>query len=137
MQENGNTATLDEAPQACVAPAGQKRGCRSFVPAVDIVENSNEILVQADVPGAAPGDLDISFENGLLTVHARVEKRQASDQVKYLTREYGVGDFHRQFKVADGIDASKIEAEVRNGVLTLRLPKAEEVKPRKIDVKAA
>jgi HSP20 family protein len=135
MTENGTCATLEKAPESTVTKcAANNCGC-SFVPAVDIVELADEIVVHADVPGATPEGIDINYENGLLSLHARVETRQAPEKGRHLLREYGVGDYHRQFRIGEGVDTSKIEAKVANGVLTLHLPKSEEVKPRKISVK--
>jgi len=119
------------------APQAERiRGGRTYVPNVDIIEEQDRMLLIADVPGAAPEDIDISYERGLLTIHARVKPRQDPKKTNYLLREYGVGDFHRSFEIGEGIDASKIEAEMRCGVLTVHLPKAAELLPRKITVRA-
>jgi len=106
------------------------------VPAVDIIEKDDELLLMADVPGARADGIDIQYERGELTITARVQPRQPAGTT-YLLREYGVGDFVRTFRVSEAIDASKIEAEVADGVLTLHLPKAEALKTRKIAVKTA
>ena len=81
--------------------------------------------------------MDINYEQGLLTLHARVEPRQSEENTSFLSREYGVGDYYRSFQIGEGIDAQKIEAELRDGVLTVHLPKTEAVKPRRIQVKAS
>jgi HSP20 family protein len=109
-------------------------GGRGYAPTVDIIEEEDELLLLADVPGATAEDIDIDFERGLLTLHARVKPRQPQD-TNYLLREYGVGDFYRSFRIGEGIDAGKINAEIANGVLKLHLPKAEAIKPRKVQVK--
>jgi HSP20 family protein len=111
------------------------RGGLAFVPSVDIVEERDKLLLLADMPGVRPGDLDITYERGTLTVHGRVAPRQDLEQTNYLLREYGVGDFCRSFHIGEGIDASKIEAELHDGVLTLHLPKSQELLPRKIALK--
>ncbi len=110
------------------------RSGRFFRPNVDILERADELLVQADVPGAKGGGIDIDFDGGTLTIHAKVEPRQPAE-TEYLVREYGVGDFYRTFEISEAVDASKISADYADGVLTLHLPKAEAVKPRKIAVK--
>jgi HSP20 family protein len=104
-----------------------------YRPNVDILELPNELLVHADVPGLRGEDIDINFEDGTLTLHGRVKSRQPSG-TEFLSREYGVGDFYRTFRVSEEIDPAKITAECRDGVLTLHLPKSEAAKPRKIQV---
>ncbi len=111
------------------------RGDRFYRPHCDILEREDELLVLADVPGAKGSEIDVKFEDGQLTIHAPVEARRSEEQ-EYVRQEYGVGDFHRTFEVSESIDASKIAASYADGVLTLRLPKAEAVKPRRITVKA-
>ena len=104
-----------------------------FRPNVDILEKQDELVVLADVPGAKADAIDIEFENGTLTIHARVEPRQ-DENVQWLLREYETGDFLRTFRVSEDIDASKIHAEYADGVLTLHLPKSDASRPRKIPV---
>jgi len=104
-----------------------------YRPSVDIVERADELTVLADMPGAAADGIDIRFEDGMLSIHGKVPQRHAD--VDFLAREYGVGDFYREFRVNETIDASKITADLNDGVLTLHLPKVEAVKPRKITVR--
>jgi HSP20 family molecular chaperone IbpA len=99
---------------------------------VDIVELAEELVVHADVPGARAEDIDVNFEDGALTIYAKVPARSPSGPV--LLREYGIGDYRRTFRVSEQIDASRISAQYRHGVLTLHLPKAERARPRKIKV---
>lgn len=122
-------------PQNVVATPEPTRSGRTYVPAVDIVEKADEFLLYADVPGATAERIDVNYEKGVLTIRAGVDPAQRNHQ-GYLLREYGLGDFERSFRVGEGIDASRIEAEVRHGVLTLHLPKADSVKPRRIAVKS-
>lgn len=103
-----------------------------YSPNVDILENSEELTLLADVPGVAPDSIDIQYEQGELTIRGRVVPR--SDGRTYLLNEYGVGDFYRVFQLGEGVDNAKISAEVSNGVLTIHLPKVERAKPRKIAV---
>jgi HSP20 family protein len=110
------------------------RSGRFYRPNVDILERTDELLVLADVPGAKGDKIDVKFEDGTLSLHAQVNQRQDQDAC-YLRQEYGVGDFCRSFQVSEAIDAEKITADYSDGVLTLHLPKAEAVKPRKIGVK--
>ena len=104
-----------------------------FTPRVDILEKEEEIVLLADMPGVRSENADIRFEDGELTLHCRCLPRQPG--VQYLAAEYGVGDFYRVFTISDAIDSSKISAELKNGVMTVHLPKSETVKPKKIPVK--
>jgi HSP20 family protein len=113
--------------------AEHTRNGRFYRPNVDILERPDELLVLADVPGAKGDQIDIDFEKGTLTLHATVPERQNEGQ-RYLVHEYGVGNYYRTFNVSEAIDASRITAEYAEGVLTLHLPKAASIKPRKISV---
>ena len=128
------TNNIPESAAEEVTPAEHTRSGRYYRPNVDILEQADELIVLADMPGASGDAIDIHFEDGNLTIHAKVEPRQ-DEKTEYLVREYGVGDFYRTFRISEAIDASKITAQYADGVLTLHLPKAEEAKPRKIDVK--
>jgi HSP20 family protein len=112
-----------------------RNGC-CYRPNVDIQEEQDGLLVLADVPGANSDTIDVKFEDGTLEIHAAVSPR-GGDGRTYLLQEYAVGDYYRSFQVSETIDASKISAQYADGVLTLRLPKTEAVKPRKIAVNVA
>jgi HSP20 family protein len=112
------------------------RDRRTYTPNVDIIETSDEFLVMADMPGVSADAIDIQYEQGVLTMHGRVEPRQHEDSTSYLLREYGVGDYYRSFRLGEGIDPDKIEARLKDGVMELHLPKSEATKPRKIAVQA-
>jgi len=107
-----------------------------YAPLVDITENGDAFLFQADLPDARPADVDVSFEGGILTIAARVHPRQPAGQ-PYLWREYGVGHFYRQFTLNTPVDADGIRAELKAGVLELYVPKSETAKPRKIAINGA
>src|SRR5688572_10660155 len=107
---------------------------RYVTPPVDIYEIEEGLVVKADLPGVAKENMDIRVENNLLTIHAKAAHVAPGDPVY---REYGLVNFFRQFELNERVDQSKISAELKHGVLTLNLPKAEEAKPRKIEVKAA
>ena len=104
-----------------------------FTPHVDIFETEDAITLQADVPGATQDGLDIDLREGVLTLTADVDVPE--DKGKLVFREYQVGGFTRRFQVGKDIDQEKISAALDCGVLTLTLPKAESLKPRKIPVK--
>jgi len=107
-----------------------------FTPLVDVIETGDEFLFQADLPGVAAGDLDISFENGTLTLAGKVHPRQPAGQ-SYIWREYGVGHFYRQFSLNTPVNADAIKAELKDGVLALHVPKAESAKTRRVEIKTA
>lgn len=129
-------ATIEKRPTNHRGPERVRPG-RTYIPTVDIIEKPEEFLLLADMPGVRSQDVDVRYEKGLLTIQAHVEPRRDDESTRYLFREYGIGDFHRSFELGDGIDASRIEAEMRRGVLHLHLPKAESVKPRKITVRSS
>jgi HSP20 family protein len=110
------------------------RGGIYYTPRVDIYEAADEVVLQCDMPGITPQDIDVRFEKGELSLYGKVQPRQAP--AEYLDEEYGVGDFYRSFAIALEIDADKISAEYRDGVLTIHLPKQERVKPKRIAVRS-
>jgi HSP20 family molecular chaperone IbpA len=103
-------------------------------PPVDIYETAEGLLVKADLPGVAREALDVRVENNTLTIRGKAAHAAPGEPIY---REYGLVNFFRQFELNDRVDQQKISAELKNGVLTLNLPKAEEAKPRKIEVKLA
>ena len=109
---------------------------RAYSPPVDILERKDEILVLVDMPGVKGGDVDIRFENGELSIHGTVNDRQC-EGTRQLVHEYGTGYYYRTFEISEAIDAERISAEYKDGVLSLLLPKVEAVKPRKIAVKTS
>ena len=125
-----------EKRETATAEVERTHAGRSYIPTVDIIDTKEELLLLADLPGANADAVDIDYERGRLAIEARVEPRRPEDGTNYLLREYGVGDFCRSFEVGEGIDAGKIHAEIVDGVLTLHLPKAAELLPRKIAVRS-
>lgn len=105
-----------------------------YAPRVDILETADDLLLLADLPGVESPDLEIRYEDKTLVIHGKAQTRQ--EGVDFLAREYGVGDFERTFAIGEAVDAGKISAELKNGVLTVHLPKTEAVKPRRIQVAA-
>lgn len=118
-----------------VATAETTRPGHTYVPRFDIVEYEDELVLDGDMPGVTSESLDVRFENEHLIVHGQVEPRHGDRQSLY--SEYGIGDFYREFHIREEIDPSKISAELKDGVLSIHLPKAEKVKPRRIEVKSA
>lgn len=106
-----------------------------YVPPVDIYESEKELVLVADMPGVAPEDVEIDLHDDQLTIRGTITTEGENERV--LLREYGVGDYQRQFSLGQTIDQSKIEASMKDGVLKLTLPKAQQALPRKIEVKVA
>ena len=131
--DNENKVVHTTAEQPALAER-TRCGC-CYRPNVDILERDDELLVVADVPGAKGDAIDVRFEDGTLEIQAAVTPRQSDDHA-CLLREYEVGDYYRSFQVSETIDAGKISAQYSDGVLTLHLPTAEALKPRKIAVAA-
>jgi len=116
------------------APTTEQKGpAVSFEPAVDMVETADEYLLLVDMPGAAAEHVDVSFEDGVLTIHACVPERQCRTD-RFICCEYGVGDYHREFRLGTDIDSGRIAATVTSGVLTLTLPKLATAKRRRIEI---
>jgi len=103
-----------------------------YSPAVDILRTDDALTLVADLPGVKKADLEIGIEDGVLAIAAPVADVEARHKPLY--REYGVGGYLRRFSLSDKIDQARISAELENGVLTVTLPKAERLKPRKIEV---
>lgn len=106
---------------------------RVYAPRVDVVETDNELILYADLPGAKAEDVSLTCRAGELILHARCGPRGYGREP--LHTEYGVGDFYRAFTVTEEVDCGGIEASLKDGVLAVRLPKAEAVRPKRIAVK--
>jgi len=111
------------------------RDRRVYSPKVDIIERADDIVLSADMPGANEGSVDVTLDKGILTIQGMVDA-QYFENYRLTYAEYGVGDYRRSFTIPDTIDRDTISAVVKNGVLTLTLPKAEPEKPKKIHIKA-
>jgi HSP20 family protein len=134
--KTGAAETLDQAPQQQEQGAETARGATVYRPIADIVERKGGVVVQIEMPGVPSGDVEISVERRVLTVRGRGQLT-APQGYRLVYAEYGEGDYERSFTLSQDIDEGRIAAEMKNGVLTLTLPRAEAAKPRKIEVKAA
>jgi HSP20 family protein len=103
-------------------------------PTVDIYENKDQIVIEAELPGMNREDFDLSFENNVITLRGerRFEKKDESDNYHRVERSYG--SFTRSFTLPPTVSGEGISAEYRNGVLRVTLPKREEVKARRIEI---
>jgi HSP20 family molecular chaperone IbpA len=105
-----------------------------FIPVVDIYETNEEIILMAEMPGVDEKSIDVTLDNDVLTIRGKAMPA-VPEGYELVYSEYEVGDFERSFSINEAIDADKIDAQYHNGVLTVRLPKAEPVKAKKIEVK--
>jgi len=105
----------------------------TFRPDVDIVERPEEFLVTADLPGVGEDDVRVQLDNGVLSIDAQPSVR-ADEAWRPLYAEYRSGGYHREFTMGEAIDAARISARMREGVLEIRLPKAARHQPRRITV---
>lgn len=112
---------------------GAPASWQHFSPAADVRETADAYLLEIDIPGLSEKDIEVVLENDELTLRG---ERKASDGASYSRRERAEGRFERSFRLADDVDTKRIEASAKNGVLTVKLPKAEQAKPRTIAVKA-
>jgi len=117
-------------------PAEQTTPGAVFSPAVDIFETEKDIQLLADLPGVKSNDLKIDLRDNVLTLSGEVAPFEGSDENDIFI-EYEVGKYYRQFTLSEEIDQEKIEAELKDGVLRLTLPKAEKAVPKKIAIKVA
>lgn len=104
-------------------------------PAVDIKEEENRFLIQADVPGVDPKDIEITMENGVLTIRGERAGETKKEGEGYTRVERIRGSFYRRFSLPDTADADRIEAQGKNGVLEVVIPKKEKAKPKRIAIK--
>ncbi len=111
----------------------------TWAPEVDIHETPDALVLEADLAGIDEKDLDIRVENNLLTIRGERKFEKKVDEASYLRVERSYGSFTRSFSLPHTINTDHIQAEYRHGVLTVRLPKREEAKPKqvKIDVKSS
>ena len=106
-----------------------------FVPAVDVFEDQDQVVLTAEVPGMAREDLDVSVDNGVLTIRGEKKEGSKAEQAGYHRIESRYGRFERRVRLPDYVDAEKIQATYKDGVLKLEMPKAEAAKARSIQIK--
>lgn len=116
-----------ETKQEATVPA------RTYVPTTDIYEAEQALTVVLEMPGVDKGNVEISVDSGVLTLEGRVDFSKYEGMQPVYT-EYNVGHYRRSFSLSNKIDQSRIAADMKDGVLTVTLPKAEEAKPRKISI---
>ena len=118
------------------SPAEPTRQGLVFTPAMDIFESDKEIMLLADMPGVKAKDLNIDLREDVLTLDGDVDAPEGENEMEVM-KEYRTGKYYRQFTLSQVIEQSRIEAELVDGVLRLRLPKVEAATPRKITIKTS
>jgi HSP20 family protein len=121
------------------APAGRGNdGERAIMPAIDVSETDHSYIVRAELPGIKKDDLDVSINDGVLTINAETRfEREEKEKGRMIRQERRYGKYVRSMRLGGDVDESKVSADYTDGILTLTLPKSEEVKPKKIDVKVS
>lgn len=115
--------------------ANEQRAVAPLVPPVDIIEDGDGITVRADLPGVSRENLSIGVDGDTLTVEATVSLGESA-HVQPVYAEVRTAQYKRSFVLSRDLDTEKINASIRNGVLTLQVPKREQAKPRRIEIKA-
>ena len=110
------------------------RGDQDFVPRFDVKETKDAYVIQADLPGVQDQELEVSLSGNLLTVSGRREEQHSDEGDSYYAMERSYGDFVRSFTMPDGVDADGVSADLKQGVLTVRLPKKPDAQPKRISI---
>ena len=132
LQERMNRLFSDTLSRESFEPAGG-----DWLPAVDIYEDGDSLVFQAELPGVNKDDVEVQVEGNVLTLRGQRKKEKEVNGEQYHRVERYYGGFVRSFTLPTGIDKEKIRAEYRDGVLRLDLPKGEGAKPKKIKILAA
>lgn len=101
---------------------------------LDVATGADAVTVEAALPGVGPDDVEITVENGTLTIRGRTAAERSETEGEYVVREIRRGEFSRSLGLPSGLEPDKATATFQDGVLTLRIPKAEQVKPRQIRI---
>jgi HSP20 family protein len=127
-------ATFRSFEDAISRMLSEPRGARPWSPPVDIYETENELVLKADLPDVKLADIEVRVENQTLTIKGerKFEKEESVRGYHRIERNYGT--FVRSFTLPASVDAEKVQAEYKNGVLTVKLPKKEAAKPRQVKI---
>ena len=117
-------------------PESQGLFDRRVSPAIDVVEHADRFTVECDLPGIDQKDIDISIALGVLTIRGEKKTEKKSEKSKVYKKETWEGSFQKTVSLPTGVDADKVEATFTDGVLKITLPKREEAKTKKIELKA-
>jgi HSP20 family protein len=131
------TSLRDEMNRLFSRTLGETAGGQTWSPAIDVIEQADAIVVKAELPGMKPEDIDIEVDDNVLTIKGERRFEEKVEDGRYYRLERSYGQFSRSLGLPQGVKADEISASFENGVLEVRVPKAEEVKPRKITVSSA
>ena len=115
---------------------GGERDSRRWVPQMDLVEAEDHFVLKADLPGLSEGDVSIEVQDGTLTISGERNAEHEAHERGWYRIERSFGSFSRSLTLPDGVDADGIQARFDRGVLEVRIPKPEERKPRRVEIKA-
>jgi HSP20 family protein len=122
---------------SCFAPRwGLVSASAALSLAVDMFETKNEVVVKAALPGVKPEQVELSVTGDVLTIRGETKEEQETKNEDYIRKEHRHGSFTRSVTLPGGLQTDKAEATFENGMLTLKIPKSEEVRPKKINVQA-
>ena len=107
---------------------------RAWTPAVDVREEDTQFVVTADVPGVDPKDIEVTVDNGVLSIKGERSHESKNERNGYKHVERAHGSFHRRFSLPESADAEAVKASGKNGVLEITIPKVAQVQPRRIEV---
>jgi HSP20 family protein len=118
-----------------LTPARREGAAAVWAPAVDIREDADKYIVEAELPGMKKEEIEIELENGVLSIKGerKFERKQESENYHFVERSYG--NFYRSFSLPKNVDGENITAEYKEGVLHVAIPKKDEVKPKKVEIK--
>ena len=103
---------------------------------IDLTQNGDSVVMRATVPGVAPEDIDVTIEDGVLTISAETTSNSTHEGESYVIRERRAGKLYRALRLPNTLDVSKVDTQYQHGVLTLTFPKVEAVKARRLKIKA-
>lgn len=113
-----------------------ERQAEAFAPRFEVRETKEALVLKADMPGVKADDLDVSVQSNVLSISGKREQERTSEGEHFHMTERSYGSFTRSFTLPDGVDSKNLDAELKDGVLTLTLPKVPEAKPQKVQIKA-
>ena len=117
-------------------PRYMEREAESFVPRFEVKETKEALILKADLPGVKTEDLDVSVQANVLSISGKREQEKKTEEEHFHMVERSFGSFTRSFTLPEAVDSKNLDAELKDGVLTVVLPKAPESKPQRVQIKA-